>query len=314
MKNYTVFITRDILPEGPNLLKNEGIKVEIFTENRAIDQETLYQKAKTADALITMLTDPINESFLLANSHLKVISNYAVGFNNIDIKKANELGIPIGNTPDVLTNATAELAMGLMLSCARNFTLSMASVRNGDWKDWSPTNFLGPEINNKTLGIIGMGRIGKRLSEMASAGFNMKIMDSKSYPLDEILKNSDFISLHVPLNEKTKNMIGRRELELMKPTAILINTARGEVINQEDLITALENKIIWGTGLDVTTPEPLPLDSKLLQLKNVQTTPHIGSASFEARRNMSIIAAENIILGLKREKLKGFVNPLVFNM
>lgn len=312
MKNYTVFITRNILPDGPNLLKNSGLKVEIFSHNQPIDQKTLYEKAKTSDALICMLTDPIDRDFLLANSHLKVISNYAVGFNNIDVVTANELKIPIGNTPDVLTNATAELALGLMISTARNFYEASNSVRNGEWKDWNPTNFLGPELNNKNLGIIGMGRIGKRLADMASKAFNMQIFDTTKHTLQEVLENSDFVSLHVPLNEKTKNMISLKELKLMKPSAILINTARGEIINQDDLIWALENKVIWGAGLDVTTPEPLPKNSKLQNLKNVLITPHIGSASLEARRAMSIIAAENVILGLKKEKLKGFVNPLVF--
>lgn len=312
MKNYTVFITREILPDGPNLLKQSGLNVKIFTENHVIDRNTLAEKIKNADALICMLSDNIDRDFLKANSHLKVISNYAVGFNNIDIKTATELGIPVGNTPDVLTNATAELAMSLMLGTARNLQTSMNSVHTGLWKDWNPTAFLGPELNNKTLGIIGFGRIGKRLAEIASKAFNMKILESKTNTLDEILKNSDFVSLHVPLNDQTKNMIGLRELKLMKPSAILINTARGEIINQDDLIWALENKIIWGAGLDVTTPEPLPLDSKLLTFNNVLITPHIGSASLEARRAMSIIAAENILLGLKKEKLKGFVNPLVF--
>ena len=313
MKKDRVFITRNILPEGIKLLEANGLIVEIFTENHPIDHATLYQKAKNSDALITMLTDTIDQDFLRANTHLKVISNYAVGFNNIDVTTATELKIPIGNTPDVLTNATAELALGLMLATARNFYSANATVYSGEWKDWNPTQFLGPELNNKTLGIIGMGRIGRRLAEMVTSAFSMKILDSKSHKVEEILKNSDFISLHVPLNPQTKNMISRAELSQMKPTAILINTSRGEVINQDDLIWALENKIIWGAGLDVTTPEPLPLNSKLLTLKNVQLTPHIGSASLEARKAMSVIAAENILLGLKKEKLKGFVNPLVYN-
>lgn len=314
MPSYTVFITRDILSDGPNLLKNNGLNVEVYIENHPIDKATLLEKAKNSNAIISMLSDPIDRDFLMANTHLKVISNYAVGFNNIDIKTATDLGIPIGNTPDVLTNATAELALGLMLSTARNFKPAGDSVKNGNWKDWSPTNFLGPELNNKTLGIVGMGRIGKRLAEIAMLGFNMKILDTKNYTLDEVLEKSDFVSLHVPLNDKTKNMITIKELKRMKPNAILINTARGEIINQDDLIIALEQQLILGAGLDVTTPEPLPLDSKLISLNNVFITPHIGSASLEARRAMSIIAAENIILGLKKERLKGFVNPLVFEM
>jgi glyoxylate reductase len=313
MRENKIFITRNILQDGPNLLKMKGLAVEIFPHDYPIDKKTLYEKSKTASALICMLSDIIDLDFLSANSHLKVISNYAVGFNNIDIAAASTLKIPIGNTPDVLTNATAELTIGLMIATSRHFFNSACAVRNGDWKDWNPTAFLGPELNNKTLGIIGMGRIGKRVSQIASMGFKMKILDSSQNKLDEILCNSDFISLHVPLNDNTKGMIGMRELKMMKPTAILINTARGEIINQNDLILALENKIIWGAGLDVATPEPLPVDSKLLKLTNVFITPHIGSGSLEARKEMSLIAAQNILLGLNKERLVGFVNPQVYN-
>jgi glyoxylate reductase len=311
MRKNKVFITREILPDGPNLLKLAGLEVEFFPENYAIDKATLYEKAKQADALICMLTDKIDADFLRANAHLKVISNYAVGFNNINVTTATELKIPIGNTPDVLTNATAELTIGLMLATARNFSNASSAVKNGEWKDWNPTSYLGPELNKKTLGIIGMGRIGKRVAEIARHAFNMKILDTSQTSMQEILIHSDFVSLHTPLNDKTRHMIGMNELKLMKSTAILINTARGEMINQDDLIIALENKLIWGAGLDVTTPEPLPLNSKLLTLKNVFITPHIGSASFEARKEMSIIAAQNILLGLENKALKGFVNPQV---
>jgi glyoxylate reductase len=321
MKKERVFITRKILDDGPNLLKSKGLDVALFPHDHPIDKETLSLEAQKSDALITMLTDPIDRDFLIKNSHLKVISNYAVGFNNIDIKTASELNIPIGNTPDVLTNATAELAVGLMIACSRNFHEASHSVYNGEWIDWSPTNFLGPELTGKTLGIIGLGRIGKRVAEIAVNGFLVKVLYTSQtsetplgvrLPLNELLTQSDFISLHLPLTPQTQMMIGKKELSLMKNTAILINTSRGEIINQMDLIWALENKIIRGAGLDVTSPEPLPLDSHLLSLKNVYITPHIGSGTFEARRAMSLICAENIILGLKKEKLKGFVNPLVF--
>ncbi len=313
MKKNKVFITRSILPEGVLLLQDQGLEVEVFPESYPIDRGTLYEKVKSSNALICMLTDPIDKEFLTLNSHLKVISNYAVGFNNIDIETATQLKIAIGNTPDVLTNATAELALGLMLSTSRQFFIANKSIYSGDWKDWNPTSFLGPELTNKTLGIIGMGRIGRRLSELCAKGFSMNILNSKDHSLERILQESDFISLHVPLTLKTKNLLGKREFEMMKQSAILINTSRGEVINQDDLIWALENNIITGAGLDVMTSEPLPLNSKLLTLNNVYLTPHIGSASLEARRAMSIIAAQNIILGLKKEPLIGFVNPIVLN-
>jgi glyoxylate reductase len=314
-----VFITRKILSDGPDLLREEGLMVETNDLDQPMTYEALKSKARHFDALITMLTDQIDEEFLRYNSHLKVISNYAVGFNNIDIKKAHEQGILIGNTPDVLTEATAEVALGLMISASRNFKEAEKSASLGLWKNWHPTMHLGYALKGKTLGIIGMGRIGQRLAEMCFHAFKMKIiymahtkkentLGALKVELSELIAKSDFISLHVPLNDSTQKIIGEKEFLSMKKNAVLINTARGQLIDQEALINALKNSSIFAAGLDVTDPEPLPFSNELFQLKNVIVLPHIGSATYEARKAMSILAAKNIIAGLKGQKLEAPVN------
>lgn len=314
-----IFITRNILPDGPLLLKQKGHQVDINLLDRPLTYDELISLAQNYDALITMLSDKIDEAFLVRNSHLKVISNYAVGFNNINIKKATELKIPIGNTPDVLTEATAEVALGLMIASSRNFFSAEKSARLGPWKNWHPTEHLGLGLKGKTLGVIGLGRIGLSVASMCASAFDMKIiytaqsekknsLNALRVQLPELLTTSDFISLHVPLNSSTKNLIGKKEFELMKKTAVLINTSRGEIIDQDALVFALKNDLIFAAGLDVTTPEPLPIDSELFQLKNALILPHIGSATFEARKKMSLLAAENIISGLNGLKLPGLVN------
>ncbi|MDO9181037.1 MAG: D-glycerate dehydrogenase [Bacteriovorax sp.] len=318
MKNK-VFITRSILPAGIELLRSAGFEVSVNDLDRALSYEELKEKGHSADALITMLSDRIDEEFLTYNSHLKVISNYAVGTNNINITKAHELKIPIGNTPDVLTEATAEVALGLMISATRNFFSANACAQNGEWIDWHPTKHLGHGLRGKTLGIVGLGRIGMRLAEMCSSAFKMKIiytansdkinsMSATRVDLAELCTQSDFISLHTPLTDKTRNLIGKKELNAMKKSAVLINTSRGEIINQEDLFFALQEKNIFAAGLDVTTPEPLPVEHGLFKLKNVMILPHIGSATYEARNAMSILAAENIIAGINGSELKSWVD------
>lgn len=318
MKNK-VFITRKILPDAIDLLQNHGIHVDINNSESPLSYEELVARAKNYDAIITMLSDRIDQNFLEKNSHLKVISNYAVGFNNIDIATANRFKIPIGNTPDVLTDATAEVAMGLMISAARNFNSAHLEATLGLWKDWNPAGHLGHSLFNKTLGIIGMGRIGLKMAQMCKNAFNMKILytaqtiksntlDAKKVELEILLKESDFISIHAPLTAQTKNLIGKKELNLMKNTAVLINTARGEIIDQEALIKALKEHKIFAAGLDVTSPEPLSSDSELFKLKNAFILPHIGSASFEARKAMSIMCAKNIIAGLVGDRLESQVN------
>ncbi len=314
-----VFITRSILSDGPELMRASGLEVAISELARPMSYEELNKKAKDYDALITMLSDQIDEAFLKENSHLKVISNYAVGINNIAVKAAHSLNISIGNTPNVLTEATAEVALGLMISTARLFHSSQQSAAQGLFTSWDPTGYLGHGLSGKKCGIIGLGRIGTRLAEMAHHAFNMKIiytspsekvnlLSAERLPLEQLLSESDFISLHLPLTPETKNLIAKKEFNLMKKNAVLVNTSRGEIIDQEALIFALKNKLIFGAGLDVTAPEPLPLTNELFKLENALILPHIGSATYEARRAMSLLAAENIIAGLEGKPLKARVN------
>ena len=314
-----VLITRAILPDGIDLLKAAGYEVQVSELNRPMNYEELKSKAHYFDALITMLSDRIDQEFLQANSQLKVIANYAVGFNNIDIEAASALNIQIGNTPDVLTDATAEVALGLMIAASRNFHQAQISAKNGLWKNWHPTEHLGFALSGKTLGIVGFGRIGQCLASMCYHALKMKIvyvsrtdktnsLEAKRVELSKLLKESDFISIHTQLNNETQYMIGKAEFASMKKNAVLINTSRGEIINQAELIKALKENLIFAAGLDVTDPEPLPMDNELFQLKNAIVLPHIGSATFEARRAMSILAAKNIIAGLVGIELPEWVN------
>lgn len=291
-----VYVTRDVLPDGINLLKSKGFEVEVSTLDRPLTPEELHNAAQKVDALWCTMADAINKNFLMNNRHLKIVNNYAVGTNNIDKETAAELGIKIGNTPDVLTEATAEIAFGLMICASRNFRAAMKNAEKGEWTHFQPKGFLGPELKGRTLGVIGNGRIGSRLAEMAHGAFNMKIKAFKrGDDKIEFLKDVDVLSLHIPLTPDTKHFIGEKEIAAMKPTSIIVNTARGEVIDQEALYVALRDKKIFSAGLDVTTPEPLVPSHPLYSLPNVMILPHIGSATFESRSAMSVLSAENII-------------------
>jgi glyoxylate reductase len=291
-----VYVTRDVLPDGINILKDKGFQVEVWDKDRPMTASELHEQAQKVDALWCTMADSINKNFLINNRHLKIITNYAVGTNNIDKETAAELGIIIGNTPDVLTEATAETAFGLMICASRNFKAAMKNAENGEWTHFQPKGFLGPQLKGRTLGIIGMGRIGGRLGEMAQGAFGMKIKGYKRGDnLIEFLSDLDVLSLHIPLTPETKHFIGRKEIAAMKSSAIIVNTARGDVIDQEALYEALRDKKIFSAGLDVTTPEPLSPSNPLFSLPNVMILPHIGSATFEARTEMSVMCAHNII-------------------
>lgn len=301
-----VYITRKIQDVGIEMLKNY-FDVDMNFEDRALTKEELITKAQKYDAILTQLNDKVDKEVIEKSKNVKIFANYAVGFNNIDIDEANKKGIIVSNTPDVLSDTTAELAWALLFAVSRRIVEGEEYIRAGKWNKFSPTLFLGRDITNKTLGIIGAGRIGKSFAKK-SLGFDMKILyhnRNKDHEFEEkynaewvdketLLKESDFISLHVPLTEKTRNMITKEEFKLMKNTAIIINTSRGPVINEEDLINALVNKEIWGAGLDVFHKEP-NVPRKLIELDNVVTLPHIGSATTETRNKMSEIAAKNII-------------------
>ena len=291
-----VFVTRSILPDGIMKLREKGFEVEVWNGNELIPTNILYEKAQSSEALITMLSDKIDHHFLHKNKHLKVITNYAVGLNNIDLKAAKDLGIAIGNTPDVLTDATAEVAFGLMIACARQFKGAQKNAENGSWKTWEPLGFLGISLKNKNLGIIGHGRIGKEMAKLAENSFGMKIhIYKRNSNLNDFLKDLDVLSLHVPLTEETRHLIGEKQLSSLKTSAIIINTARGEIIDQEALYEALKSKKLFAAGLDVTSPEPLDPKHPLYSLDNALILPHIGSATYEARRLMSLVCADNII-------------------
>lgn len=282
----------------------------------------LMEQLGEAEGILCLLIDRVDASLLESAPRLRVVSSMAVGFDNIDIDACSRRGIPVGNTPGVLTDATADLAMALLLSSARLLPKAAMDARDGFWRTWSPTGWLGADLRGARLGIVGMGKIGKAVAERAK-GFGVKIIysDSKRLPevesafgaeyrnLDELLAESDFVSLHCPLNAKTRGMIDESALRKMKPSAFLINTARGPIIVQDALVRALREGWIKGASLDVTDPEPLPPHHPLYDLPNCLVVPHIGSATHGTRRRMAEMACENLLAGLEGDILPFQVNP-----
>ena len=305
-----VFIARKIDEKALEMLKkHESFEIHINEGDKVLSKEELIEKAKGAEAIATLLTDKIDGEVLDGiGSQLKIVANYAVGFDNIDLEAAKARNIAVTNTPDIMTQAVAEHAMTLILACARRVEEGDNYVRAGKYKQWEPDLLLGPEVAGKTLGIVGMGRIGIALASIGYHGFGMKVIYSdpniceeadrnfqaERRSLNEILEHADFISLHVPLIPATHHLIGAEELKKMKNTAILVNTARGPVIDEKALAEALEHKEIFAAGIDVFEFEPDPV-AKLKELQNIIMTPHIASATHEARRAMGEIVAENII-------------------
>lgn len=283
----------------------------------------LLQGVAGCQGILSLLSDRIDdEVFNAAGNQLKVVSNFAVGFNNIDVAAANKRSIAVGNTPDVLTDATADIAVGLLLAAARKMSEAATAVKNQEWKTWEPMGWIGLDLKGKTLGIVGMGRIGKAVAERLFGGWQMRILYTSREPkgdvdqrlkaqhveLPTLLSESDFVSVHVPLKPETNCLIGAEQFSLMKSNSVLINTARGEIIDQDALAIALESRQIFAAGLDVCVPEPLPADSPLRKLDNCFILPHIGSATLQARDAMSIRAAQNIIAGLSGSPLPYPVN------
>jgi glyoxylate reductase len=321
-----VLITRNFFNEAIDLIKTVA-QVEVYpSEEDPIPRETLLDKVQDIDGLLPMLTDRIDEELFDRSRNLKVVSNYAVGYNNIDVDEATKRNIMITNTPDVLTDTTADCAFLLLMAISRRLVEVDNYVRDGKWvKAWGPKMLLGSDITGKTLGIIGLGRIGKAMIHRAQ-GFKMKVLyhdtsrDIKKErelkieyrSLDNILAESDYISLHVPLTDGTHQMINESRLKKMKKTAFLINTSRGPVIDEAALIKALKEKWIAGAGLDVHDKEPIQLDNPLLKLDNVVLTPHIGSATTETRLAMAMKAATNLTKALKGEKPPDLVNPEIY--
>ena len=320
-KRPKIFITRQIPENGVKLLK-EHFSVQINKEDRDLTQPELLKKLNGAFGVISMLSNKFDSELLSKLKSLKIISNFAVGFNNVDVKAATERGIAVTNTPDVLTDATADLAFGLLLAVARRIAEGDRLVRAGKFKGWSPMLMLGCDLVGKTIGIVGAGRIGAAVASRAK-GFGMKIiyfsrrrndemekLGGEFASLEQLLKQSNFISLNVPLNDATRNLIGKKEIAMMKPNAILINTARGEVVDENALIAALKKKKITGAGLDVYVNEP-KINPDFFKLDNVVLAPHLGSATFKTRAKMAELVARNAIAVLKGERPPAVVNPEV---
>ena len=319
-----VFVTRSIPQKGFEIIK-DFCDVDLWPDELPPTRDQLLHHVRGIDGLLCLLTDKIDGEVMdAAGPQLKVISNHAVGFDNIDVQAATARKIPVGNTPDVLTDATADFAFALMMAVARRIPEAERYVHEGKWKTWGPMILLGVDLKGATLGLIGFGRIGKAMAHRA-AGFDMQVIyydpsekepdpDIKARPVDfeTLLEESDFVSLHTPLTPDTRHLIDSEALSKMKSNAVLVNTARGPVVDMDALYEALKAKRIFGAGLDVTEPEPLPMDSPLLTLDNIVIVPHIASASTSSRNMMSWMAAQNLIAGLKGERLPNCVNPQVY--
>ncbi len=321
-----VFITRKIPGPGITLLKKHFV-VKVYPKDEVISRQELLNGVKWCDALLCLITDRIDQEVIKANTQLKVISNYAVGYDNIDVKYATHRKIPVCNTPSQqVSDAVAEHTVTLLLALAKRIHEGDDYVRTHRWKSWDPQLLLGTQVTGKTLGIIGLGRIGSGVAERCSHGMGMKVLyhdvvrykdferryKAKKVSLPYLLRNSDFITLHVPLLKTTKHIIGAKELKLIKPTAYLINTSRGSVVDEIALIKCLRKQQIAGAGLDVYESEP-NVDHRLTKLYNVILTPHTASATVEVRTQMSLDAANNIISVLSGKKPEKIVNPEVYD-
>ena len=317
-------MTRCILERGLELVK-DFCEAEVWPDELPPSREQILKHVVGVDGLLCLLTDRIDAEVMdAAGRGLKVISNHAVGVDNVEVAAATARGIPVGNTPDILTDATADMAFALLLAAARRVVEGAGLVKVGGWKTWGPGFMLGADLSGATLGIVGFGRIGRAVAHRAS-GFGMRILftdplpalpepgvTTKQVDFDTLLQESDFISLHTPLTDQTRGLINADSLKKMKPTAVLVNTSRGPVVDQEALFAALKSRQIFAAALDVTVPEPLPVDHPLLGLENCIILPHIASASWRTRQNMSSMAAENLIAGLKGERLPNCANPEVY--
>lgn len=311
-----VFVTR-IIPEAGLDKVLGACDAEVWQDELPPPYETLLDKVAGIDGLLCMLTDRIDGQLMdAAGKQLKVISQMAVGYNNIDVAAAKDRGIKLGNTPGVLTDATADLTFTLLLAAARRIKEGVDYIREGMWQTWHPSVLLGYDVRGATLGIVGFGRIGKAVTRRAM-GFDMRVVvySRSTSPAEAaalgvqlvdfhmLLKESDFVSLHVPQNDSTYHLINRETLALMKPTAILINTARGGIVDQAALVEALQSNAIGGAALDVTDPEPIAVDDPLLSLPNALVVPHVGSATLQTRALMASMAADNLIEGINGQPL-----------
>lgn len=326
MSKPKVFVTR-IIPAGGLDRVRESCQADVWTGELPPPRDLLLERVRGVDGLLALLTDRVDAELLdAAGPGLKVISNFAVGYDNVDVPQATARGIPVGNTPGVLTETTADLAFALLMAAARRVVEGADYVRAGEWHTWGPTLLLGYDVYGATLGIVGLGRIGRALARRA-AGFEMRVLYYDPFcdagkgaaqgaevrcTLDELLAESDFISLHVPLTAATHHLIGARALAQVKPSAVLVNTSRGPVVDPDALYDALASGQLAYAALDVTEPEPLPAGHKLLTLPNCLVVPHIASASHATRTRMAHMAADNLLAGLRGTRLPHCVNPEVY--
>ncbi|HLX38500.1 MAG TPA: D-glycerate dehydrogenase [Candidatus Binataceae bacterium] len=315
-----VFVTRAIASDAVAMLRRHA-EIEVWPRATPPPYAQILRRARAVEALLTMVTDRIDAALIAAAPKLRVISNLAVGLDNIDVAAASAAGIAVGHTPGVLTEATADLAFALLMATARRIAEGDREVRAGKWQTWGPSVLLGQDVWGATLGIIGWGQIGRAMARRG-LGFNMRVLyasrsshdsiaGAKRLPMARLLRESDFVSLHVPLTPQTRGLIGTKELATMKRGAILINTARGGVVDQRALYRALKSGHLAGAGLDVTTPEPIASNDPHLKLPNVVITPHIGSASYTSRNRMAEIATDNIIEVLRGRLPRFCANPEV---
>jgi glyoxylate reductase len=310
-----VFVARQLPGPALDRLRAEH-DVEVWPERLPPAPERLREHTEDADGILSLLTDRIDAGFIDACPKLVAISNYAVGYDNVDVDAATRRGIRIGNTPDVLTDATADLTFALLLAAARKIPEAATAVHDGDWLTWEPGRYLGASVQGATLGIIGFGRIGRAVAKRAS-GFDMRVLhadtrgEDRGEGLRTLLAESDFVSIHCPLTPQTRHLIDAQALAQMRPTSILINTARGPIVDHEALRHALVEGEIAGAALDVTDPEPLPPDDPLLSAPHLLVVPHIGSATVAARERMADLAVENLLAGLAGRDMPHQVNSVV---
>ena len=326
MTRPRVFVTRVIPDEGLDPVR-EACEVDLWTEELPPPRDELLRRVAGVDGLLSLLTDAVDDELLdAAGAQLKVVSNFAVGFDNIDVEACTRRRIPAGNTPGVLTETTADLAFALLMAAARRIPEGVDHVRDGRWLTWGPMLLMGVDVHGATLGIVGFGRIGREMARRAG-GFGMRILYQDVHPataedeaqlgarrveMDELLRESDFISLHVNLTDETHHLIDADALRAMKPTAVLVNTSRGPVVDPDALESALRGGEIFAAGLDVTDPEPLPSDHPLVALPNCIVVPHIASASRVTRGKMAAMAAANLLSGVRGERLPTPINPEVY--
>ena len=319
-----VFVTR-ILPEVGLRQIVDGCDATVWQDPLPPPADVLLAKVADCDGLVSLLTDRIDARLLDAAPRLKVISNYAVGFNNIDVPACTARGIAVGNTPGVLTDATADMAFCLLIGAARRLVEGHQYTVAGRWKTWEPLGHLGQDLAGRTLGVVGMGRIGHALAKRCHGGWDMRVLYHDVQPsapaerdlgaqrvdFNTLLRESDFVSLHTDLNDSTRGMMGAEQFRSMKRTAVLINTARGPLVDQKALAEALRSGTIFAAGLDVTDPEPPAAGDPLVALPNIIIAPHIASATVQTRDRMADICAKNLLAGLRGEKLSAWVNPEV---